>query len=173
MVLSYGAFYTLIVICSVILVGILLFGLSKIHSKVGEQAGTLLGLFTLVVGAVFFFYLKTLHTPVVEVRGFEMNEYVLVFTSTFTASDNQEISLREEEDEGCVVINITSEVMFVEKLDYGVLWDLDGDEPIAEVPPHTYTVLNEAPDFYPWDGAPGEITVRKGTIAADRIWVHF
>lgn len=172
MTLSYGAFYTIVVICSIAIVALLFFLLYKWLNKQSEQVVSLVGSLVLGVGVLTFYLLKDCNTPIVEVRGFEKEEYVLTFGSTFTTSDNQEITIDDEAD-GCVVVNITDQKLYVEKLDYGIGFDFDGAEPIEEVRPHSYTILRKEPDFYPWDGAPEEISVTEGTFIATRTWVHF
>jgi hypothetical protein len=174
MTLSYGVFYTLVTICSIIVVVLLFFLLHKWLSRQREQVVSLIGSLVLGTGVLAFYLLKSCYTPVVEVRGYEKEEYVLVAGSSFTASDEQEVVFKRGE-EGAIVINITDQTMFVERIEYSIggFINLSDNDGVQEVPPHSFTVLSKEPDFYPWDGTPDEITVSAPAMYATKIRVYF
>jgi hypothetical protein len=171
MTLSYELFYTIIIFFSVLITTVLLFVLFRLFKNINEHAAQLVAYVLLAGGVGIFFFFRSFKTPVVEVRGFDSEEYLLV-GSSFTASDNQKIKLQD--DDGCVVINITDQPMFVEEVEYSITGFVHlANEQIKEIRPHSFTVIEHEPDFYPWDNAPGEITVSDNRIYATRIWVHF
>ena len=173
MTLSYGVFYTLVVLCSIGIVVLLVFLLNKWASDKKTHVTQLLVYLILGVGLLTFYLLKSQYTPVIEISGFESKEYVLVFGSSFTASDEQVVHYDSKHGK-VIVVNITGQTMFVEPIEYSIGGIINlSNESVTEVPAHTYRILEHEPDFYPWDGTPEEITVSGNALYAKKIRVHF
>lgn len=175
MTVSTSLAYTIFIVLSIAFsIVAFVFALRKTKHIDAERAGfgpKVLLFACLFSGAVPGVYCwSKFTTTVIEISPIDENQCIVIGSAHYTSSDGHTVPIDYNEND-VYIINTGNDTLIREYVAYGIGLNTDDNKEL--IAPHSLLICRDLPDYYPWDLAPDQIEVPKGTFMGARYWFHY